>query len=158
MGAHKTISGVPPGPFTCYRPRCSHDLRNWAEIQCMESQEERPRIPSQGGEGTASFQKILKKLEHIETSVRHLLPHTGMCRGRQEGECREGVTTDSFMGCPTGKGGRAQLWAHSIDFSFPQGPSSNPGSLLTEPSLRKSLSRSGPQFLLLLYSHSFIEI
>ena len=35
----------------------------------MESQEEKQGLPSQGGEGTASFQKILEKLEHIRASV-----------------------------------------------------------------------------------------
>ena len=83
----------------------------------MESQEERQCIPSQGGEGTASFQKILEKLEHIRVSV---------CRGRQEGECRKESPLINSWDAPQGKVGLAQPWVHSIDFRIQQAPCSNP--------------------------------
>ena len=90
----------------------------------MESQEEMQCTPSQGGEGTASFQEILEKLEHSGVTR----TPTGMCRGRQEGACRKESPLTHPWDAPQGKVGLAQPWAHSIDFRIQQGQNSNPNS------------------------------
>lgn len=121
-GAHKTISRVPPGPFTCYRPRCSHDLRKWAEISVWKARRRDSAYPPKVEKGLPASRKFWRSWSTSES------PCAGVCRGRQEGECRKDSPLIHSWDAPQGKVGLAQPWFYSIDFRIQQGPSSNPNS------------------------------
>lgn len=116
-GAHEAISGAPPGPLTRYRPRCSRDRREWAEISVWKARRRLSAHPPRVEKGLPAPRKFWRSWGTVGSPT-----HPQGCAGKT-GRCMQGgVTTDSSMGCPTGKGGTCTALGSQHRLQNPAGP------------------------------------